>query len=576
MLLIRVARQCNLAKTLTGVFAPVALTGHLVLSTLHTNDCPGGIMRLVDMGIEPFLLTASILGFVAQRLARTICASCKTSYYPPPNLLKSVGWESRTSELFQKGEGCRECNNTGFRGRIGIYEVMLLDAELKRMIQKDPSETDIRVYLAQTGWRTLREKALDSLRRSFEGRAVFAARRASGAGSWALESKRDSGGKDSPISVNDWLRRLLDQACERRVVTVEPAPRGLMPGTVAEVMIAPVISGDILVCTLVILRDRGAPVFRASEMMLIESLTTFCGDLIRSHRLVRELREMSIAMVRALVNAVDQKDEYTCGHSLRVAYYATTLGQRLGLGEVELQMLQWAALLHDVGKIGIRDNVLKKEGKLTPEEFGHIKEHPVRSFKVVQEVPQLLQALDGILHHHERYDGSGYPAGLKGEEIPLQARIIQIADVFDALTSNRSYRQAFDWQRALDILQEEAGKTVDPQLQKTFDALIRETLASAPTPVSVGARSSAPEASEPEGVIGVLGPPTPWERMVEDQTLQLTESPRRLHQTGATHWHRISKKKKAARRLRGTERPRGDCNITSPPRRLQLVIRQLL
>jgi len=138
-----------------------ALTGHLVMSTLHTNDCPGGVMRLIDMGIEPFLLNASILGFVAQRLARTICTSCKTSYYPPPNLLKQVGWENRTSELFQKGEGCRECNNTGFRGRIGIYEVMLLDAELKRMVQLNPSETDIRVYLAQTGWRTLREKALD-------------------------------------------------------------------------------------------------------------------------------------------------------------------------------------------------------------------------------------------------------------------------------------------------------------------------------------------------------------------------------------------------------------------------------
>jgi type II secretory ATPase GspE/PulE/Tfp pilus assembly ATPase PilB-like protein len=142
-----------------------ALTGHLVLSTLHTNDCPGGVMRLIDMGIEQYLITASVLGFVAQRLARTICPSCKTSYYPPHNLLKSVGWENRTSELFQRGEGCRECNNTGFRGRMGVYEVMLLDAELKRIIHEDPSETAIRVYLAQTGWRTLRDKALDLVNR---------------------------------------------------------------------------------------------------------------------------------------------------------------------------------------------------------------------------------------------------------------------------------------------------------------------------------------------------------------------------------------------------------------------------
>jgi len=142
-----------------------ALTGHLVLSTLHTNDCPGGVMRLIDMGVEPFLISASILGFVAQRLARTICQSCKTSYYPPPQLLKSVGWENRTSELFQKGEGCRNCNNTGFRGRVGIYEVMLLDTELKRLIQNGGTETDLRVYLAQLGWRTLRERALDVVER---------------------------------------------------------------------------------------------------------------------------------------------------------------------------------------------------------------------------------------------------------------------------------------------------------------------------------------------------------------------------------------------------------------------------
>jgi HD-GYP domain-containing protein (c-di-GMP phosphodiesterase class II) len=136
-------------------------------------------------------------------------------------------------------------------------------------------------------------------------------------------------------------------------------------------------------------------------------------------------------------------------------------------------MLQWSALLHDVGKIGIRDAVLKKEGKLNDEEFTHIKEHPVRSHKVVQQIPQLQAALDGVLYHHERYNGTGYPAGLKGEQIPLQARIIQIADVFDALTSNRAYRPAFDWGQALDILKKEAGKTVDPHLQPTFDRLLR-------------------------------------------------------------------------------------------------------
>lgn len=142
-----------------------ALTGHLVLSTLHTNDCPGAIMRLLDMGIEPFLISSSVLGFVAQRLARKICPSCVTAYYPPQKLLESVCWEDRGGELFQKGEGCRECNNTGFRGRVGIYEVMVLDAELKRLIHDAGSEIQIRTYLAQTGWKSLRVKALEVVER---------------------------------------------------------------------------------------------------------------------------------------------------------------------------------------------------------------------------------------------------------------------------------------------------------------------------------------------------------------------------------------------------------------------------
>lgn len=305
---------------------------------------------------------------------------------------------------------------------------------------------------------------LESLRRSFAGRTLGVARRAPTG--WVLE--------DTRLELTAWLSGLLERACARGTVLVEPVAPGQLSDRISEVLIGPVHSGDKLVCALLIARPVDLPAFKASEMMLMESLTTFCGDLIRSHHLVRELREMSIAMVRSLVSAVDQKDEYTCGHSLRVAYFATTLGRKLGLSDIDLQMLQWSALLHDVGKIGIRDAVLKKEGKLTDDEFAHIKEHPVRSHKVVQQVPQLAAALDGVLHHHERYDGSGYPAGLQGEEIPLQARIIQIADVFDALTSNRSYRKAYDWREALTIMGKEAGKTIDPALQQVFDGLIRD------------------------------------------------------------------------------------------------------
>jgi type IV pilus assembly protein PilB len=147
------------------VAVQAALTGHLVLSTLHTNDCPGGVARLLDMCIEPYLITSAVLGFLAQRLARTICQGCKASYYPAPTLLESVGWGHRTNELFSKGEGCRQCHNTGFRGRVGIYEVMPLDSGIRKLINHGAKEGDIRDYLRRKGWRSLRDKALDVVER---------------------------------------------------------------------------------------------------------------------------------------------------------------------------------------------------------------------------------------------------------------------------------------------------------------------------------------------------------------------------------------------------------------------------
>ncbi len=281
-----------------------------------------------------------------------------------------------------------------------------------------------------------------------------------------------------PAAPNDGPA--MSNACDAGRPAGDPNASLSALGTAVQVLVGPVFAGDEFVCTIVMANDRPERSFDSSDMLLLDALAVFCGDLIRSFRLLRELRQLSVDMVRALVGAVDQKDPYTSGHSNRVGCYARALGEDLGLDNESLQMLEWSALLHDVGKIGIRDEVLKKPGRLSDEEFAHIKEHPVRSFHVVRGIPQLAAALDGVLYHHEHYDGSGYPDGLAGEQIPLQARIIQIADVFDALTTSRSYRKAFEWERALKIINEEAGTTVDPELARRFDRLVRSRIAADP------------------------------------------------------------------------------------------------
>ena len=317
----------------------------------------------------------------------------------------------------------------------------------------------------------VRELFTERLARSFAGRRVSM---------WRLRPDGDWRITGEAPELTPWISDLIEESRAQMRVLVQPVPPGALEEAAAEVMVGPVFAGEEFVSAVVLLRTEQVPEFRACDMNLLEALMAFCGDLISNQRLVKELRETSIAMVCGLVTVVDQKDEYTSGHSVRVGYFAVLLGRELDLTEAELQMLEWGALLHDIGKIGIRDDVLKKRGKLTDEEFAHMKEHPVRSFRVVRSVPQLAQALDGVLHHHEHYNGSGYPDGLAGEDIPLQARIIQIADIFDALTSTRSYRKAFDWRKALSILEEEAGTTVDPRLQQIFDGLIRSHLEADP------------------------------------------------------------------------------------------------
>lgn len=172
-----------------------------------------------------------------------------------------------------------------------------------------------------------------------------------------------------------------------------------------------------------------------------------------------------------LAAALDARDPYTAGHSLRVAEYAVEIGRLAGLPEEDIDDLRKSALLHDIGKIGIRDAVLLKEGRLDEEEWGQIKEHPVLGetiLKQIEPVDAMAPFLPGVRSHHERYDGGGYPDGLKGEEIPLFGRIIAVADAFDAMTSDRPYRKGLDKKTAIRILEEGRGTQWDPHFAQLF------------------------------------------------------------------------------------------------------------
>src|SRR5215469_15862184 len=184
-----------------------------------------------------------------------------------------------------------------------------------------------------------------------------------------------------------------------------------------------------------------------------------------------ENRELFIGSIRMLAAAIDEKDPYTRGHSGRVAKYSTLIGQELGLSAEELDKLRISALLHDVGKIGVEDRVLKKPGALTPEEFGLMKQHTVKGANIMRPVSQLKEMLPGIELHHEHMDGRGYPYGLQGPQIPLMARIIGVADTLDAMTTNRPYQTAMDLDFALERIRSLTGTK--------FDAVVVDALESA-------------------------------------------------------------------------------------------------
>lgn len=186
------------------------------------------------------------------------------------------------------------------------------------------------------------------------------------------------------------------------------------------------------------------------------------------HEANEELRRLLVSSIKSLAHALEAKDPYTRGHSDRVAETAVMIAEHLALSNEELESVRLAGVLHDIGKIGIRENVLNKPGKLSSEEWILIKEHPVVAERILGPIHELKDIIGIVRHHHERYDGSGYPDGLRGADIPLGARILGVADAFDALTSRRSYREALSSQKAISVLEEESGTQFDPVIVRAF------------------------------------------------------------------------------------------------------------
>ena len=196
--------------------------------------------------------------------------------------------------------------------------------------------------------------------------------------------------------------------------------------------------------------EKGAA-FESKDAQLLANVATQAAAHWKSYQLFEELRQLLYSVVRALVSAIDAKDPYTCGHSVRVAYVARRLADKLRLDHDQVETVYLSGLLHDIGKIGIRDSVLLKPGRLNDEEIVHIQEHPKIGFDILSGVRQLRPVLAGVRSHHENMNGTGYPDRLKGEEIPLLARIIAVADAFDAMSTDRPYRKGMGKEQVSDM-----------------------------------------------------------------------------------------------------------------------------
>ena len=214
--------------------------------------------------------------------------------------------------------------------------------------------------------------------------------------------------------------------------------------------------------------------FTQLDMEMLASLSSSAGIAIENARLYNELQETYLATIKAFVNTIEAKDPYTRGHTERVAEYATAVAEGMGLAPEEVETIRFGAILHDIGKLGVYEQILWKPTALDEDEWKIVKSHPETGASILGGIRFLEKAIDIVRHHHERLDGKGYPDGLKDNELSLNARIACVADSFDAMTSDRPYRDALPVEEAVAQMEKKSGTQFDPRVTQTFTRLIRE------------------------------------------------------------------------------------------------------
>ncbi|MDH4161365.1 MAG: GAF domain-containing protein [Nitrospirota bacterium] len=216
------------------------------------------------------------------------------------------------------------------------------------------------------------------------------------------------------------------------------------------------------------INKRDNSLFTEQDLEAFWMLANQVAVALENANLYAELQETFVNTAEALAAAVEKKDPYTGGHIMRVVEYSLAIAKHLAVPLPDMDQLRLAAVLHDIGKIGVKDSVLLKQGKLTPEEFAHMREHPVVGDDIIAHINQMHKVRRAMRAHHEKWDGSGYPDGLRGDQIPLHARIILVADTLDAITTDRPYRKAADLQTAQEEIKRFMGKEFDPRVAEAF------------------------------------------------------------------------------------------------------------